>query len=70
MAEPRPEILLAQPGEIPVDVNVRLFLDAKKWGPIDQERTILDTLMDLQRMIKAGEVMRAVIKSYNFPGED
>ncbi len=67
MPEPRPDILLAQPGEIPVDITARLFLDAKKFGPIDGERTILDTTLDLQRAIKNGEVRRAVIKGYTFP---
>lgn len=68
MSEEKVDRLIAKPGEIPVDITARLFLDGRKFGPVDKERTILDCLMDLSRAIREGDGMikSAVIKSYVF----
>ena len=65
---PMPDRMLPVPGEIPVDVSARIFLDAKLFGPVDPERTVLDCLMELGRAIREGKgiIKRVVIKGYVF----
>ena len=68
--EVRPDLMLAQPGEIAVDVKARIFLDAKQFS-LDPERTVLDCLIELGNAIRKGDgtIKRAVVKSYWFVKE-
>ena len=72
MGNPKPKVfpdrMLPVPGEIPVDISARIFLDAKQFGPIDPERTVLDCLMELSRAIREGRgiIRRVVIKGYSW----
>ena len=60
--------LEVQPGELGVDLACRIFLDAKRFGPMTEECMWSDLSGRLDRAIRVGDktLIRVTIKSHYF----